>query len=127
MLYKMSSGGNDFEFKNKNRGRSHERIDLYRHLYPAWNRTAAASHFHVHTGGFQSKNSKGRDKTRGAAYSASYHYFLKRLKFKYCYTIWWKWIGEGEWLIVTFTFCSFVNKFSVFYDIISAEFFIMAV
>lgn len=48
MLYQMTSGGNYFEFKNQNRGCSHEGIDLYRHLYFTWNCTDTAPDFHVY-------------------------------------------------------------------------------
>ena len=47
-LYKIASGGNYFEFQNKNSCDSHERIDLYRHFSAPWNRLTDSVNFHVH-------------------------------------------------------------------------------
>ena len=75
MLKKTACEGFVFEWKNENCSNSYERINLHRHLFTAWNCADSFAGLHVYTRK-QTKNPKGRDKTRGAAGSASFFVIL---------------------------------------------------
>ena len=86
---KINSGENYFEFKNKNCCFPYERINLHRDFYSFGCDTFDSSHFHVYTRKRKSSPSD-KNKTRGTNFSASC--LILFLEFKYCNTVWWKWI-----------------------------------